>query len=131
MATYKAEAKLFITDPRTKAGRLVNAGQEFESNDPPGRYWKPLDDDGKKAVEARKARPLHAREASIAAERARLDLERHPERANAERNRPTPKLKGRRGAARTPGAARAKDRPPTPGKSVAQQQTDGEEPTRD
>lgn len=135
MARYKAEQALFVGET------YVYAGEEFESDLPPGRYWTPLDDAAKQAASAR---PKHTnpRDAAIAAERekrkavggdvqdtADADADNTSKRSG-KRGRPTG-LKGRKNGVRTPDASSAKDRPPTPGKPVAEQQTDGEEPTRD
>lgn len=43
MGQYRAKARLFL-------GRLVEVGEEFSSNDVPGRNWEPLDDEAKAAV---------------------------------------------------------------------------------
>lgn len=48
MARYRARAALFIR-------RLIDAGEEFESDLPPGRNWEPIDDDAKAAVEKYRA----------------------------------------------------------------------------
>lgn len=44
MARYRALAPLFVR-------QLVAAGEEFESELPPGRNWEPLDDEARAAVE--------------------------------------------------------------------------------
>jgi hypothetical protein len=44
MARYRARAALFVR-------RLIDAGEEFESDLPPGRNWEPIDDAAKAAVE--------------------------------------------------------------------------------
>jgi hypothetical protein len=130
MARYKAEAKLFVTDPVNKVGRLVRPGETFESNDPPGKHWEGVDDAGKMAVKARPSGVLSSREAALQAEAdARTERKQTAKEENDKRAQAN--LKGRDDGNRTPDAARAKDRPPTPGKSVAEQQTLGEEPTRD
>lgn len=41
MARYRADNILFIAD------RLIEAGEEFESDLPPGRNWHPLDEQAK------------------------------------------------------------------------------------
>lgn len=41
---YRAKAPLFVR-------KLILAGEEFESDLPPGRNWHPLDDEAKAAVE--------------------------------------------------------------------------------
>ncbi|MDO8596416.1 MAG: hypothetical protein Q7R45_07315 [Sulfuricaulis sp.] len=46
MAKYQAEALLFVER------RLIAPGESFESDDVPGRNWKPLDDAAKAAVTA-------------------------------------------------------------------------------
>lgn len=43
MARYRALAPLFLR-------RLIAAGEEFESDLPPGRSWEPLDEEAREAV---------------------------------------------------------------------------------
>lgn len=43
MGLYRAKSRLFL-------GRLVEVGEEFSSDDVPGRNWEPLDDEAKAAV---------------------------------------------------------------------------------
>lgn len=47
MATYCAMAKLFI------GAQLIAPGEVFESDLPPGRNWKPVDDAARAACKAR------------------------------------------------------------------------------
>lgn len=133
MARYKAEKPLFV------GIRHVNAGEQFESDDTPGRYWLPDDEEAEARVASSPPRrdPRHAalakardvRNANIAKRKAEaagdedIGTSDAPDKATG--------LKGRKGGKRTKDASSAKDRPPTPGKPVAEQQTDGEEPTRD
>lgn len=48
MARYRALRSLFLR-------KLVLAGEEFDSDLPPGRNWQPLDDEAKAAVEKYRA----------------------------------------------------------------------------
>jgi hypothetical protein len=130
MARYKAAAKLFITDPATKVGRLVRAGEYFNSDDPPGKHWIGEDDEGVERVKSTPTPVLSSREAALKAEAEKRNERRQSAREENDK-RAQAKLKGRDNGNRTPNASRAKDRPPTPGKTVAEQQTLGEEPTRD
>lgn len=124
MARYKAEKPLFV------GIRYVYAGEEFESDDTPGKFWIPLDSEGEAAIEARPPAARDARSASLAKAREAAKRNREARAAAAKKPQPTG-LKGRdKDGQRTPTASSAKDRPPTPGKPVAEQQTDGEEPTR-
>jgi hypothetical protein len=44
MARYRALGKLYVR-------KLIEPGEEFESDLPPGRNWEPLDDQAREAVE--------------------------------------------------------------------------------
>jgi hypothetical protein len=44
MPRYRALARLYVR-------KLITAGEEFESDLPPGRNWEPLDDEARAAVE--------------------------------------------------------------------------------
>lgn len=46
MARYRAKARLFLS-------RLVEAGEEFTSDEVPGRNWEPVDADAEAAVKER------------------------------------------------------------------------------
>lgn len=108
---YKAASKLYVGD------RLIRAGEIFESDQPPGKRWIPVNAAGKeivggRLVEDRFGQPVDVDQVSEEVEKdeaARVA----PHRAKAEA-----------AAAGQSGHKRA-----SPGKSVAQQQTDGEEPT--
>lgn len=123
MARYKAEAPIFL------GIRYINAGEEFESDDVPGRYWIPLDEEGEAKVQAQPPAATNPRARALAKARAVAKQNREERARRSEQSRPTGLL-GRTDGQRTPNASSAKDRPPTPGKPVAEQQTDGEEPTR-
>lgn len=45
MARYRAKRPLFVS-------KLIGAGEEFESDLPPGRAWEPMDDEARAKVEA-------------------------------------------------------------------------------
>ena len=51
MAQYIARNLLFIDS------RLIEIGEHFESDLPPGRNWEPVDEEAKAAVAARKFAP--------------------------------------------------------------------------
>ena len=48
MPRYRALGKLYVR-------RLIEPGEEFESDLPPGRNWEPLDDEARAAVEEYRA----------------------------------------------------------------------------
>lgn len=51
MAQYVARNLLFVDS------RLIEIGEAFESDLPPGRNWEPVDDEARAAVAARKLPP--------------------------------------------------------------------------
>ena len=53
MARYRAKAELYALSPQWLGNRLVKPGEEFESDDTPGRNWYPLDEAAIAAVVAR------------------------------------------------------------------------------
>lgn len=55
MAKYQAKAKLFVDN------RLIQPGDTFESDLPPGQQWEPMDDAARSAVASRPSSPRTTR----------------------------------------------------------------------